>query len=360
MPPELPKLNNPPASLCILRLSAIGDVTHMVPVIRTIRQTWPECALTWIIGRLEASLIGDLPGVEFIIFDKAKGLAAFRDLRRRLRNRRFDVLLDMQVAFRANLISLLVDAPLKLGFDRARAHDLQWLFTNRRIPAQDRAHVLDGFFAFVETLGIAGRELRWDIPVPPDARSFAERIMPPGRRWLAINACSSARARNWRNWPADNYASIARYAGQRHNMGIILTGGPGRVERDTALAICKAAGVDVTNLVGQTSLKQLLAILSRAAVLVSPDTGPAHMATAAGTPVIGLYATSNPLRTGPYLSQQYVVNKYPQALRRYNGKNVDQVRWGERVRHPEAMQLIAVQDVKTMLDRVLSVSTPGK
>ncbi len=354
------KLNNPPASLCILRLSAIGDVTHMVPVVHTIRQAWPECALTWIIGRLEASLVGDLPEVEFIIFDKTKGLSAFGELRRQLHNRRFDALLDMQVAFRTNLVSLLVDAPLKLGFDRARAHNLQWLFTNRRIPAQAEAHVLDGFFAFAETLGIAGRELRWDIPVPAAARSFAERIMPPGQPWLAINPCSSARARNWRNWPADHYASIARHAATRHNMRIVLTGGPSQLERDTAQAICKAADIGITNLVGQTSLKQLLAILGRAAVLISPDTGPAHMATAAGTPVIGLYATSNPLRTGPYLSQHYVVNKYPQALQQYSGKTVDQARWGERVRHPEAMSLITVEEVTAMLDRVLSVSSPGK
>jgi heptosyltransferase I len=202
--------------------------------------------------------------------------------------------------------------------------------------------------------------LRWDIPVPAAARSFAERIMPPGQPWLAINPCSSARARNWRNWPADHYASIARHAATRHNMRIVLTGGPSQLERDTAQAICKAADIGITNLVGQTSLKQLLAILGRAAVLISPDTGPAHMATAAGTPVIGLYATSNPLRTGPYLSQHYVVNKYPQALQQYSGKTVDQARWGERVRHPEAMSLITVEEVTAMLDRVLSVSSPGK
>jgi heptosyltransferase I len=327
----------------------------MVPVVHSIRQAWPECVITWIIGKLEASLVGDLPGVQFIIFDKTKGLAAFRELRRQLHNRRFDVLLDMQVAFRANLISLLVDAPLKLGFDRTRAHDLQWLFTNRRIPTQTGAHVLDGFFAFAETLGIAGRDLRWGLPIPPEAASFAERILPPGRPWLAINPCSSARLRNWRNWSVDNYAHVARYAATRHNMGIVLTGGPDELERETALAICKAAiNTDIINLVGQTSLKQLLAVLSRAAVLISPDTGPAHIATAAGTPVIGLYVTSNPLRTGPYLSQEYVINKYPQALRQYNGKSIEQARWGERVRHPDAMRLITVEDVKDMLDRVLS------
>lgn len=350
-----PKLNSPPASLCILRLSAIGDVTHVIPVIHTIRRAWPECAITWIIGKLEASLVGDLPGVQFIIFDKAKGLAAFRDLHRQLQNRHFDVLLDMQVAFRANLISLLINAPLKLGFDRARAHDLQWLFTNRRIPSQAHPHVLDGFFAFAEALGIAQHELRWDLPVPEEAESFADKILTPGNAWLAINPCSSARLRNWRNWSVDNYAHVARHAKTRHNMRIVLTGGPGQVEREAASAICKtAADIDIVNLVGQTSLKQLFAILRRVAALISPDTGPAHMASAAGAPVIGLYATSNPLRTGPYLSQHYVINKYPEALRKYSGKTLEQARWGERVRHPDAMNLITVDEVTAMLDRVIA------
>jgi heptosyltransferase I len=327
----------------------------MLPIVHTLRRAWPGCAITWIVGKPEASLVGDLPGVEFITFDKASGLAAFRSLHRQLRGRRFDVLLDMQVAMRANLISLLVDAPLKFGFDRARAHDLQWLFTNRRIPAQDQPHVLDGFFAFPETLGIAERVLRWDIPVPPEARAFAEDALPGDRSWLAINACSSARLRNWRNWPAGNYARIARHAASRYGMGIVLTGGPAGEEREMASAIQEAApNVDMLNLVGRTSLKQLLAILNRADVLVSPDTGPAHMAAAAGTPVIGLYATSNPLRTGPYLSQHYVINKYPEALRKFMGRNIEDVRWGQRVRHPEAMNLIAVEEVTAMLDRVMA------
>jgi heptosyltransferase I len=327
----------------------------MVPVVHTLRQAWPECAISWIIGKLEATLVGDLPGVEFIIFDKTKGLAAFRELRRRLRGRRFDALLDMQVAMRANLISLLVDAPLKLGFDRARAHDLQWLFTNMRIPAQNRPHVLDGFFAFAETLGIAERCLRWNLPVPQAAAAFANRVLTPDRTWLAINPCSSARLLNWRNWPAQNYARVAQYAAARHNLGIVLTGGPDELERTTAQAICDAApGIVIVDLVGKTSLKQLLAVLSRATALISPDTGPAHIATAADIPVIGLYATSNPLRTGPYLSQHYVINKYPEALRKYNGKSVDEVRWGQRVRHPDAMDLITVDEVTAMLDRVMA------
>lgn len=325
----------------------------MVPVVRTLRNTWPACHITWVIGRVEAGLVGDLQGVEFIIFDKAGGLHAFREVRRALKNRRFDVLLHMQVATRASLISLFVNALLKLGFDKARAHDHQWLFTNHRIAPQPNQHVLDGFFGFAEALGIRQRELRWDIPVPGEAAKFAGERLPDGPL-LVINPCSSQRARNWRNWPADRYAAVADYAHERHGMRVILTGGPDPRERQMAADIIRQATRPVIDLVGRTSLKEMLAVLQHASLVIAPDTGPAHMATAAGVPVIGLYASSNPLRTGPYLSQQYVVNKYPEALRRYLNKTVETAKWGERVRHPDVMDLISVEEVKAMLDKVVT------
>jgi heptosyltransferase I len=105
--------------------------------------------------------------------------------------------------------------------------------------------------------------------------------------------------------------------------------------------------------VGATTLKELFALIARAAVVVCPDSGPAHMATAAATPVIGLYATSNPDRTGPYLSRHLVVNAYPEAVQREFGKPVDTIAWGRRVRDPAAMELIRAQDVEARLDEVL-------
>lgn len=329
----------------------------MIPVVRTLRNAWPACHITWVIGKVEAGLVGDLPGVEFIIFDKAGGLRAFREVRTALKSRRFDILLHMQVATRASLISLFVNAPIKLGFDRTRAHDHQWLFTNHRIAPQPNQHVLDGFFGFVETLGVRQRQLHWDIPVPGEAEKFADDMLPAGPL-LVINPCSSQRARNWRNWPADRYAAVADYAQARHGMHVVLTGGPDPRERQMAIDIIRQTGRPVTDLVGRTSLKEMLAVLQRASLVIAPDTGPAHMATAAGVPVIGLYASSNPLRTGPYLSQQYVVNKYPEALRRYSNKTVETAKWGERVRHPDVMDLITVEEVKAMLDRVLA-DIPG-
>ena len=345
---------SPPDHLCVLRLSAIGDVCHTLAVVRSIQAHWPQTKITWIIGALEASLLADIPGIEFIIFDKKKGWAAFAALRRALRGRTFDALLDMQVALRASLASLLISSPLRIGFDRARAKDLQWLFTNHRIAAQPREHALDALFGFAHVLGVREKILRWDIPIPTAARLFAQQQLPSEQATLIISPCSSARVRNWRNWSAQRYAQVADFAVEQHGMRVLLTGGPTSLEREIGAQIMQLARHAPQNLIGQTNLKQLLALLERGTVVISPDSGPAHMATCVGTPVIGLYATSNPLRTGPYMSQRWVINKYPEAVRADEGKSVDEVSWGQRVRRPDAMDLIAVDEVTNKLTELMA------
>ena len=331
----------------------------MVPVVRTLQQVWPQTALTWVIGRAEAALLGDLPGVEFIIVDKRDGWRGRRALAKLLSGRRFDVLLQMQAALRASLLSRAIDAELRLGFDRARARDFQWLFTNASIAPRRRQHVLDGLFGFIEALGVEERELRWDIPIPEADRAQVAEWLPADAPIVAINPCSSARRLNFRNWPADRYAAVGDWAMQR-GMQVVLTGGPADAERDYAQQIAGRMRQPPIDLVGRTSLKQLLAVLDRARVLIAPDTGPAHMATAVGTPVVGLYATSNPDRTGPYLSRQWVVDRYPQAIRQAFGKSVAEVGWGRRVRDPQAMALITVEDVVDRLAAVLGLTgSPG-
>ena len=339
-----------PARVCILRLSAVGDVCHALPVVRTLQAAWPGTCFTWIIGRLEAGLVGDIPGIEFIIFDKAKGLHAYRELRRTLRGRRFDLLLHMQMSLRASLASVFaVRAPVKLGFDRVRAHDYQWLFTNRRIPYQPHQHVMDSLFGFAEACGVTARVLRWDIPIPAEAAAFAREHIPDTVPALIISPCANARFRNFRNWRTERYAAVADYAIQTLGMRVLLTGGPSAGEREYAARIEAGMHHKPDNRIGKTSLKQLLALLQRAAVLISPDSGPAHMATAVGTPVIGLYASTNPERAAPYLSRRWCVNRHAEALQKFSGRDPDTVRWGTRVRDPSAMDLIQVEDVITQL-----------
>ncbi len=346
----IPLTQTPPSTVCILRLSSIGDVTHVVPVIRTLQAHWPDTRITWIIGKLEAELVCDISGIDFIIFDKTAGWAAYTTLRKELGTRQFDLLLNMQASLRAGIASLFIKAPIKLGFDRARAKDYQWLFTSHKIAAKSSQHVLDGFFGFLEILGMTQRYLQWDIPIPLEANLFIEKQLPSKKRILAINPCSSTRLRNWRNWSAEGYAVVADYANKKYGMQVILTGGPSGLEIDFGKLIVENCDTKPINLIGKTSLKQLLALLNKASVLIAPDTGPAHMATTVGTSVIGLYATSNPLRTGPYLSQEGVINYYPEMLKKEYGLRIEDAPWGKRIRNPAAMQSISIADVKEKLD----------
>lgn len=328
-------------------------MTHVLPTVRTIQHHWPQTAITWIIGKAELGLVSDLPGIEFIVFDKKLGWPAYKKLYGNLRNRNFDVLLHMQVSLRASLASLAVKAPIRLGFDRARAKNLQWLFTNCAIAARTRQHVLDSFLEFPRALGLHEPVMAWNIPISQQARDFVAKNIPVKSRVLAINPCSSVRARNWRNWNIQSYAQIIDHAARQYGLLTVLTGGPSPAEREYAEAIAAEAANKPINTVGRTNLKELLAVLERAEVVIAPDTGPAHMANAVGTPVIGLYASSNPERTGPYLFRQFTVNKYPDAVRMEFAKESDVVRWGKRVRNPDAMNLIRVADVEKRLAEIL-------
>ena len=178
-----------------------------------------------------------------------------------------------------------------------------------------------------------------------DTNAFAS-----GRPTLVISPCTGQRFRNFRNWRADRYAAVADYAVRRYGAQVLLTGGSTAIEQRYGGDISALTEEKPTNLIGRTSLKQLLAILGRATVVLCPDSGPAHMATAVGTPVVGLYATSNRYRTGPYFSQHLVVDKYPEAVAREFGRPIETLRWGQRVRDPAAMSLITVADVTAKLD----------
>lgn len=335
-----------PQSLCLLRLSALGDVTHVLPLVRTLRRAWPEVALTWVIGKAEQKLLDGLPGVEFLVYDKASGIGGMRALRRALRGRRFDALLQMQVAARANLLSAFLPAKRRIGYDRTRSKDLHGLFVNERIPDRPGIHVLEAIGSFCEPLGLSQTEVVWDLPVPDEARAWARAQWPDdGVPTLAISPCSSHILRNWR---AERYAAVADHARSR-GWRVALLGGRSALERDTADAILAAMrpanGADaVLDLVGKDTLKQLPALLERADLLMTPDSGPMHIANAMGTKVLGLHAASNPRRSGPYSDVRYCVDRYDDAARRYLGKSAAELKWGTKIEHDGVMDLVTVED----------------
>lgn len=351
-----PLYTTPPESICILRLSALGDVCHALSVVRTLQDAWPHTRLTWIIGKLEHKLLGHIPGIDFVVFDKKAGRAGYAALRAQLQGRRFDALLHMQLALRASLAAALVPARWKVGFDRARAREAQWLFTNAKIAPRTREHVLDSLFGFAERLGVATRSLRWDIPLPDAALEYAQRVVPDAARpTLIVSPCSSHALRNW---SAARYAALADHAARRHGMDVLLCGGRSPLELRYGEEIAALMTQPCRNLIGQDTLLEFLATLQRATVLVSPDSGPAHMATTVGTPVIGLYAATNPQRSGPYLSRHWCVDRYEQAATRYMNRPASRLPWTEKIETAGVMDLIEVDDTIEKLDELVRAGAP--
>ncbi|MDN6315840.1 MAG: glycosyltransferase family 9 protein, partial [Halomonas sp.] len=206
-----PSLPANPRHIAILRLSALGDACNLVPTIRALQRRWPQARITWIIGKGEHSLLAGLSGVEFVVYDKSSGLAGMRALWRELRDTRFDILLHMQQALRASVLSLGLKADVRLGFDKARAKDAQNWFTQHQLPAHPRAHVLESFMDFARALGVEDDRLEWDLPIPSAACDEA-RLISGEAPYLVINPCSNVRLRNFRNWSVEGYASVIEHA----------------------------------------------------------------------------------------------------------------------------------------------------
>ena len=339
-----------PQSLCILRLSAIGDVCNTVAAVQAIQRTWPQTQITWITGKLEAQLICDLPGVEVVVFDKKQGWQGYRKLWNHLKGRQFDALLHMQYALRASVATLGIKARYKLGFDAVRSQDFQTWFTNVKVPSPSTPHVLDGLLAFGHTLGVTDMTPTWQLSYSQQDGEWAKaQLNSTKRNLIMVPGASKA----YKNWTATGYAQLVDYAAA-HDFNVIIAGSPSPVETQLCDAVLAQIQSPVTNLVGKSSIKQMLALLDKADLVIAPDTGPTHMANAMGTPVIGLYAHHNPERTGPYCFRHYVVSAYQEAIAiEHPNTPLEELDWRTRVKDERAMERISVEQVKAMFDKVM-------
>jgi heptosyltransferase I len=337
--------------VCLLRLSAIGDACHALAALRAFQDAWPETRFTWIIGKVEAKLMTEIiPEIEFITFDKRETLRELWQLRPLLRARRFDLLLDLQLSFRASLVSRLIRAPIKLGFDRPRARELQWLFTNAQIEPAIHEHVLDSFMGFARACGIEPDAPHFDVTLPAHALEYARSVIVDGQSTLLISPCSSHAARNW---SAERYAAVADHAASVHRMRVVLVGGRSAEEARMGTAIAAAARSPLVNQIGKDTLPQLLGLMSQSSVLLSPDSGPAHMAGMVSLPVIGLYAATRTERAGPYYSRQWCIDKYDAASRKFYGKPASEIPWTAKIERPGVMDLITVEETIGKLDALI-------
>ncbi len=337
--------------MCLLRLSALGDVTHVVPLVRTLQAARPDTPIHWIIDKAGHKLLDGLPGVTFHAYDKKSGMAGVKELRRQLPPGRFEALLQMQVAFRANLLSAFIPAERRIGYDRSRSKDLHGLFINERIPDRPGIHVLDAIGSFCEPLGLRQAEVSWDLAVPQSAYEWAAaQWQDDGRPVLMISPCSSHVRRNWY---ADRYAAVANHAAQR-GWRVVLCGGRSELERSMADAIQAQLHTPALDLVGKDTLKQLPALLARANLVMTPDSGPMHIANAMGAKVLGLHAASNPNRSGPYSDRRYCVDRYDDAARKYLAKQAADLKWGTKIEFDDVMELITVEDGIAAFERYVA------
>lgn len=340
-------------SICVLRLSAIGDVCNAVPIVQAIQRHYSQVAITWVVGKAESQLLQGLPGVRLVVFDKRRGWGAFWHLWRQLRGQHFDVLLHMQVALRANIASLCIRARRRIGFDWRTAKELHSLVIRERVSPVQGLHVLEGFREFARSIGVPMQAPKWVMPIAPDYQAWARKRLQASRYLHHLVLCPNASLPH-KNWLPERYAAVADYAAQQ-GFAVWLCGGPDVTEQSMAQAIVQASRTSssqLVNLTGQTDLQQLTALIEQATVVLAPDTGPAHIAVAVGTPVIGLYGIHNPARTGPYGSP-YVVEVYHKHLLAQTGSVAAQVKWGTQVKGTHVMRSIQVDSVITMFNRVM-------
>lgn len=318
--------------------------------VRALQQQLPQATIIWITSPLTYSLLGGMKGVEFEVIEKPRTLNDYRSFYRTFRRHRFDVVLAMQANLRINLLYPALHAPRKIGFDRTRAREGQWLFCNQHIPFRD-THLVDSFLSFAETLTGAPAAAIWDLPLDKsDLRWAREQLHALPKPRVAIHPHAS---KTERNWLPERYVEVIRQAVSRWSCGIVLTGGTSLAEQSLCVQLAQTAPQQTLNLCGQTTPKQLAALLGLVDGLIAPDTGAVHIARAMNTPVIGLYAVASPKLTGPYQRMEYCVDRYPQAVQKFLHQEPERLPWNTRVHHPDAMSLIAVEDVMECLERVL-------
>ena len=256
----------------------------------------------------------------------------------------------MQTAFRASILSLGIKADKKIGFNKDRAREMQWLFTNQKVEQTTSPHVLDGQMMFAKAIGVTDLTPKWQLPISMETVEKAKQWLDPMCKNVVISPCSS---KSEKDWLIERYAEIANWL-IAQNINVILVGSPAKRELEMTAYIQQLAP-NVQNLVGKTSLKEIAALLKLADLVISPDTGSAHIASIQGTPVIGLYAIHNPRRTAPYNDQQNVISVYDDVVQTYYGKPWQALPWATKAKSKTGENLMARISVESVKQKVVEI-----
>ena len=287
-----------PDRVCIVMMSAVGDAVHVLPVINALKRANPRTRITWVLQPAPATLVRGHRSVdEIIIFDRSKGLMAFADIASELRKRRFDLVINLQVYFKAGIVTGATHAPIKLGFDRARARDMNWLFTNAKIPPHPVQHVQDQYFEFLAALGVSPEPVEWDLGPWPQEREWQREFTASIDRPIAAIVVATSKPE--KDWMPERWAEVSDTLHEKFGMQVVLVGGRSERELAAQRIVMERAKHKPRSELG-SGLRNLVSILDASVLVLSPDTGPLHMSVALGRPVISLMGFTNPKRTGPY------------------------------------------------------------
>jgi lipopolysaccharide heptosyltransferase I len=301
--------------ILIVKLSAIGDVIHTLPALNALRAHYPRAHITWLVEEAAADLILGHRALDRVIVSGRKrwirelkgprrrqALAEMRRFLHELRDTRYDMIIDFQGLLKSALLVWLARGDRKIGFDQGMQHqEHSYLFLNERIPPVDmEVHALTRGLMLIEALGVSAPRITYDVPVTgadhKRVRNLLERHgIDGGRPLVAINPVALWETKLWRN---DRFATLAEHLIKAKGVNVVFTGGS--ADRAVNDAIGAMMTVPAVNLAGQTSLKMLAALYRRAAMLITTDTGPMHLAAAMGTPVVALFGPTAPWRTGPF------------------------------------------------------------
>jgi heptosyltransferase I len=282
----------------IVMMSAVGDAVHVLPLLTALKRHRPDVRTTWVLQPGAASLVRGHHAVDEIIeFDRARGWRAYPAVRAALANRPFDVVLALQVYFKAGLVTSFTRSPVKLGFDRARARDANWLFTTHRIHAREGQHVQDQYFEFLDALGVPHGEPVWDLGPWPEERAWQREFLSQYDRPIAPIVVATSKPD--KDWMPERWAEVSDALWNDFGLQPVLVGGRSSRELAAEAVIMQRTRVPVASALG-SGLRKLVGILDGAALVLSPDTGPLHMTVALNKPVVSLMGYTNPKRVGPY------------------------------------------------------------
>lgn len=286
--------------ICIIKPSAFGDVVQSMPILNVLRARFPESQISWVINRELSDLLTGHPSEPKLIpFDRRGGISDWLRLLSDIRRSKFDLVFDLQGLLRTGVMCAASGAPLRVGLQTARegsslaCHGLL-PDTSTQIPAHRRA------WAIAEALGMGDFRQQSDIWIPDADSGWSDRlkaksngpllVIHPGARWQT------------KQWPIRNFSSVAVRALEDLGMSAIVVGSRGEAdaaEELVRLVKDQSPGSEITSLAGQTSMKQLAALMRSADLVLSNDSGPMHLAAAMGTPVVGVFTCTSPQRSGP-------------------------------------------------------------